>query len=53
MLHFWTEGVQRGAKAMTDVRKPGGYGKVVSVLFFSPYSIAHSNGLSQHFTPIF
>jgi len=31
---FWTEGVQRGAKAIAEVRKPGGHGKVASVLFF-------------------
>jgi len=28
---FWTEGVQRGAKDITEVRKPGGHGKVASV----------------------
>jgi len=40
---FLTEGVLRSAKAMTQVRKPGGYGRVeryvCSCRFFLPYSI--------------
>jgi len=30
---FWTEGIQRRAKAVTQVRKPGGLGKIERLLF--------------------
>jgi len=33
-LCFWTKGVHRGSKAMTEVIEPGGHGKVASVLLF-------------------
>jgi len=31
-IPFWIEVVNRGAKAVTQVRKPGGYGKVAKLL---------------------
>jgi len=38
-IHFWIEEVQRNAKAMSQVRKPGGHGKEASMLCFPTQSI--------------
>jgi len=40
------EVIQKNAKANTQVRKPGDYGKVASMLLLS-FLLNHSNGLSS------